>query len=136
MTKSQRRLVWKRARARCEYCQLPQACTSLPHELDHIRARKHHGPSTLRNVCLACAACNLYKGPNAAGYDPVTGALLPLFNPRHDKWSQHFAWRGATLIGKTPVGRATIDVLNINEQERVAHRAMLIKIGVFPWTKR
>jgi HNH endonuclease len=132
MTKSQRRQVWKRARGRCEYCQLPQAFTSLPHELDHIRAKKHHGASTLANVCLACAACNLYKGPNAAGYDPDTGALVPLFNPRRDKWSKHFAWRGPILIGKTTVGRTTIDVLKINEQERVAHRAILMKLGAFP----
>ncbi len=132
MTKSQRRQAWKRARGRCEYCRLPQACTSLPHELDHIRAQKHHGPSTLGNICLACAACNAHKGPNAAGYDPATGALVALFNPRQDKWSKHFSWRGAVLIGKTPVGRATIDVLKINEPQRVVHRDMLLSLGIFP----
>src|SRR6266446_3053573 len=102
MTKSQRRQAWKRARGRCEYCRLPQAC----------------------------AACNAHKGPNAAGYDPATGALVALFNPRQDKWSKHFSWRGAVLIGKTPVGRATIDVLKINEPQRVVHRDMLLSLGL------
>src|SRR5437588_11079064 len=130
MARSRRQQVWERASGRCEYCHLPQIYTVLPHELDHVRAQKHHGPSTLENLCLACAACNAAKGPNAAGYDPRTGELVPLFNPRKDEWKEHFSWQGAALMGKTPVGRTTIDVLRINSQERVEHRRMLIVLGV------
>ena len=36
-------LVWRRADARCEYCRLPQAASPLPHAIDHIIARQHHG---------------------------------------------------------------------------------------------
>jgi hypothetical protein len=57
--------------------------------------------------------------------------LVALFNPRQDKWSKHFAWRGPLLIGKTPVGRATIDVLKINQLERLVHREMLLNLGLF-----
>src|SRR5262249_38245662 len=116
---SRRRLIWERAESKCEYCQLRQVDTSLPHEIDHIRARKHRGPTTLNNTCLACAYCNAAKGPNAAGYDPTTDQLVALFNPRRDFWSDHFEWDGPVLIGKTPIGRATIDVLGINRPERV-----------------
>ncbi len=132
MAKSQRRRVAERARNRCEYCQMPQAYTSLPHELDHVRARKHHGRTSLRNLCWACAACNAAKGPNVAGYDPDTDELVPLFNPREDRWTEHFAWHGPRLVGKTPVARATIDVLRINDPERVSHRSTLIELGFFP----
>ncbi len=66
----------------------------LPHELDHIRAQKHHGPTTLRNLCLACAPCHAHKGSNAAGYDPEGNGLVPLFDPREDRWADHFAWDG------------------------------------------
>jgi hypothetical protein len=123
MAKSRRRQVRGRAHDRCEYCQLPQDCTVLPHEIDHIRAKKHHGRTTLDNLGWACADCNAHKGANAAGFDPDTGDLVPLFNPRRDAWADHFTWYGPMLRGKTAVGRATIDVLQINHPDRVATAA-------------
>ena len=131
MATSRRRQVRERAHDRCEYCALPQDCTVLPHAVDHIRARKHHGLTALDNLCWSCAD-NAHKGSNAAGYDPETGDLVPLFNPRCDTWEDHFAWDGPVLRGKTPVARATIDVLQINDPDRVEHRRLLIWLGLFP----
>jgi 5-methylcytosine-specific restriction endonuclease McrA len=48
------RLVWHRAQSRCEYCQLSQAFSPLPHAIDHIIARQHHGPTQAENLALAC----------------------------------------------------------------------------------
>jgi 5-methylcytosine-specific restriction endonuclease McrA len=129
MAASRRKQVRGRAGDRCEYCHLPQACSTLPHEIDHIRARKHRGPTTLQNTCWACAYCNNGKGSNAAGYDPQTDELVPLFNPRADRWDDHFAWKGPVLVGKSPIGRATIDVLRINNPGRVEHRRLLVAAG-------
>src|SRR5262245_11178787 len=126
MAKVRRRLVEQRARFTCEYCQLEQRFSLLRHQIDHVRASKHHGPNTMENTCLACAHCNAAKGPNVAGYDPLTGHLTPLFNPRVDGWSEHFRWDGAVLVGLTPAARATIDVLRINDFECVEQRAALI----------
>jgi hypothetical protein len=64
-----------------------------------------------------------------AGYDPETGVLVPLFNPRVDPWKEHFTWDGPVLLGLTPSGRATIDVLRINDRIRVEHRRRLIVAG-------
>lgn len=122
---SRRQQIWARAGGRCGYCQLAQADTSLPHEVDHIRARKHRGPTTLTNTCLACSYCNAAEGTNAAGYDPETDELVPRFNPRADAWPDHFEWDGPVLVGRTAVGRATIEVLGINRPERVGHRRLL-----------
>jgi hypothetical protein len=124
--------VRQRAKSRCEYCQLPQTCTVLPHEIDHILAQKHRGQTSLENLCLACAQCNASKGSNIAGYDPVTGKLTSLFNPRTHIWTEHFHWNGPTLVGTTPIARATISVLDINSPERVQHRRLLIAAGLFP----
>jgi len=132
MARFRRKLVWERAQYRCEYCHLPQIWSFLPHEIDHIRARKHHGPTTLHNTCLACACCNGAKGTNVAGYDPESGDLAPLFNPRVDLWSEHFVWEGPLLLGLTPQGRVTIDVLNINDPNRLEHRRLLLASG--DWT--
>ena len=132
MATFRRKLVWRRAKGCCEYCRLSQEFSVLPHEIDHIRAKKHHGPHTMENTCIACAHCNGAKSSNAAGYDSETDELVPLFNPRKDVWEDHFLWDGALLIGKTPVGRATIDVLNINDPICVAQREYLINAGLFP----
>ena len=129
MAKSGRQLVKERARRRCEYCHLPQECDVQPFQLDHIRAQKHSGATSPANLAWSCLPCNTFKGPNVAGYDPESTSLQPLFNPRQDVWSEHFAWNGPKLLGLTPVGRTTIDVLRINQPERVEHRRLLIAGG-------
>lgn len=125
------RLVWQRAHACCEYCRLPQACSNLTFEIDHI-AQKHGGRTIAANLALACYYCNNYKGPNISGADPRSRAIVRLFHPRRPTWKRHFRWNGPVLVGRTPIGRATISVLNINEAEAISTRAMLMVAGVFP----
>src|SRR4051794_29459007 len=115
-------LVWQRADAACEYCQLPQAYSTLTFEVDHIIARKHGGKTVQGNLALTCFYCNSYKGPNIAGIDPVTKKLTKLFHPRRHQWARHFRWDGPVLLGRTAIGRVTIFVLRINEPEAVALR--------------
>jgi len=124
-------LVIRRAGGRCEYCQLPQNVAETPFSVDHIIAEKHGGATVAGNLAWACFYCNTCKGPNIAGLDPVTGRLTRLFHPRTDAWRDHFEWHGAWLAGKTAVGRATVQVLNINEPEAVAVRDALMEEGAF-----
>jgi len=132
MARSRRQQVWERAYGCCEYCQLPQEHDPRPFHLDHIRPQKHDGPSVVENLALCCAACSLFKGPNPAGYDPETDVLHSLFNPRTQRWSDHFAWNKGILEGLTAIGRATIRVLRINDSLRIHHRLLLMELGVFP----
>jgi hypothetical protein len=88
--------------------------------------------TTLENTCLACAHCNGSKGSNVAGYDFETQELVRLFNPRTDSWNAHFLWQGPALIGKTAIGRATIDVLRINHPDNILQRKKLYEAGLFP----
>jgi hypothetical protein len=125
------REVRARANDTCEYCRMPQACDVLRFQIDHIVARKHGGSTSLKNLAIACYACNAFKGPNIAGIDPVSKQVVPLFHPRRDRWRDHFEWRGALLVGRTPSGRATIVVLQINLPQRVAVRKHLILEGAF-----
>jgi HNH endonuclease len=125
------RLVRSRARGRCEYCQLPQAIYRLTFPLDHINAEQHGGKTRSKNLALACPRCNRSKGPNIAGTDTFTRDIVRLFNPRLDHWSEHFRWRGPQLIGMTPIGRATIRVLAINDPEAIKVRRELMMEGAF-----
>jgi hypothetical protein len=126
------RLVWQRAQSRCEYCQLPQTSSPLPHAVDHIIARQHHGLTQAENLALACFFCNSYKGPNISGLNPLTGRAVRLFNPRKDRWNRHFAWNGPFLTGLTHTGRVTIGLLEINRPDAVEFREYLILDGSFP----
>jgi hypothetical protein len=123
--------VWGRANSRCEYCRLPQSCSLLPFEIDHIIAKKHGGKTTRKNLALACFYCNSFKGPNIAGLDPKGKKLVQVFNPRRHYWKRCFRWHGVRLVGRTPIGRATIVVLQLNNAEALALRASLIEEGSF-----
>jgi hypothetical protein len=125
-------LVWRRARNCCEYCQLPQDFSSVTFEIDHVIAMKHGGRTIATNLALSCFYCNSFKGSDIAGRDRRTRKLTPLFNPRRHKWDRHFRWNGPVLEGRTPVGRVTVAVLNINEPQAVAVRQALIEAGLFP----
>ena len=132
MDRQLRDQVWKRARSCCEYCHMPQEFEDAKHQFDHIIAEQHHGPTAAENLALACFPCNNHKGPNIAGYDLVTRQTISLFNPRTQSWSDHFEWQGTTLVGRTPIGRVTVDVLDINAPHRLAHREALMDEGVYP----
>ena len=125
-------LVWRRAEHRCEYCQLHRDFSYLPFEIDHVIARKHGGLTAAGNLALTCFYCNRHKGSNISGIDGRDGTIVRLFHPRRHKWSRHFRWDGPTLVGRTPIGRATVAVLNVNDPEAVATRAALIAAGLFP----
>jgi len=58
--------------------------------------------------------------------------LTPLFNPRRHRWARHFRWRGAYVIGRTPIGRVTVAVLNMNGEFLVRLRQALIEDRLFP----
>lgn len=126
MESSLEKEVRSRADGRCEYCHFPERLSELRHVIDHIIARQHKGATAAENLCLCCGRCNLHKGPNIAGIDPVSKELHRLFNPRVDAWGDHFTWMAAVLVGVTPIGRATIEVLQINEGRRLTTRNYLI----------
>jgi len=124
-------LVRQRANGRCEYCRLPQAASGVPFEIDHIISRHHRGRTVPGNLAESCIYCNGYKGPNISGLDPATGKLTPLFHPRRHKWSHHFRYDGGTLIGRTAIGRTTVEVLRINLLNLVELREVLMSDGLF-----
>jgi HNH endonuclease len=125
------RAVRERAGDACEYCRVPQAgFPAITFHVDHVVAVQHRGRMVLGNLALACVNCNNHKGPNIAGLDPRTGRLTRLFNPRRQRWGRHFRWDGARIVGRTAVGRVTVDVLNLNHGPMVELRAVLIEEGL------
>ena len=121
-----RRLVQARAGQACEYCGLHQRYSPLASlQIEHIIPRKHGGDDLPENLALAYIDCNLAKGSNIAGIDSQTGQTTELFHPRRQRWDEHFEWRGVYFVGKTAVGRTTIDVLRMNSDEQVQLRTAI-----------
>jgi 5-methylcytosine-specific restriction endonuclease McrA len=58
MTEDLKRQVRRRARYRCEYCQLPQSAWPVRHQVEHIIAEQHEGDDEPSNLALACAHWN------------------------------------------------------------------------------
>jgi hypothetical protein len=127
-----RALVRQRAGDRCEYCHLPEEFSELRFHIEHITPRQHGGRETTENLALACPECNFAKGPNLAALEPAGRKLVRLFNPRRDKWGQHFRSEDAHMVGKTPVGRATVALLKMNNADRLRIRSLLLELGVSP----
>ncbi len=126
-----RELVRQRARGRCEYCGFPEPYSVRPYHCDHVIARQHGGAAELENLAWACNHCNLHKGTNISGLDPATGQPTRLFHPRQDRWDDHFQWHGPLLLGRTVIGRVTVQLLVANDPLLVAVRAALMAEGVF-----
>jgi hypothetical protein len=78
--------------------------------------------------------CNRHKGTNLAGIDWQTSRtkLVRLINPRRHRWAYHFTWDGPRVVGRTSIGRVTVEVVAMNNPPRMALREQLITEGVFP----
>lgn len=121
-----RELVRIRAGNRCEYCVLPQEHSPFARfHIERIVPKQHGGSNDADNLALACNYCNLHEGPNLASLDPESGAMVPLFNPRTQNWREHFVVRGDLIVGRSPIGRATVRILDMNAAGQVELRRSL-----------
>ncbi len=106
----------------------------MPLVVDHILPRSLGGRDNLDNLCAACYRCNEHKGAKTHDIDPATGELVSLLNPRAHAWSEHLAWAngGTHIVGLTPIGRATVLALQLNNEYVVEARVLWIARGWHP----
>jgi hypothetical protein len=78
--------------------------------------------------------CNRHKGSKISGIDPQGNARVELFNPRTQVWDEHFRWSldGAQIVGLTPVGRATVAALQLNNELAAEVRRNWVLAGWHP----
>lgn len=128
-----REAVIRRAGNRCEYCQLPDQLQVGGFEIDHVQPRSRGGQSNLDNAALACPHCNAHKWAHTQGEDPESGRTVPLFNPRTQRWAEHFQWtegRSFEVTGISAQGRATVARLQMNTSDLVSIRRLLAELGI------
>ena len=129
-----RRQVAEEARYRCGYCMTQTLITGVAMQIEHIIPESLDGSSDRSNLWLACATCNLHKAARFSAVDPETMQVVALFNPREQQWSQHFVWadNGIYVSGITPIGRATVEALQMNNPHIVKSRLLWVAAGWHP----
>jgi HNH endonuclease len=129
-----KQLVFNRARGLCEYCRSQARFAIDPLVIDHIQPVSRGGKTIAENLALSCQTCNNYKYTKTEALDPVTNQSVSLFHPREMVWEKHFTWNEDVTqsIGITPVGRATLALLQINRDGVVNMRRVLTIMGYHP----
>jgi hypothetical protein len=124
--------VRARADARCQYCLMHESLQGATFHIEHVIPQCKGGSSDSENLVLACPGCNLHKASRITAIEPVTGEEVQLFHPTRQLWSEHFRFRGYQIEGSTPVGRATVNALNLNHPRRQRIREVEEAFGLFP----
>lgn len=122
-----RQEVEVRARGCCEYCRSQNRFSPDSFSVDHIIPISKGGQSESENLAFSCQGCNNHKYNYIDAIDPATGKKMALFHPRQHQWADHFAWNEdfSLVIGITPIGRATIQRLDLNRGGVVNLRGVL-----------
>ena len=134
VTEYVRQLVRERAGNRCEYCLCHQDYVFGRLQIDHVYPIAKGGLDTESNLCLACELWNQHKWIKTDDTDPRTGKRAALFDPRRQRWNDHFKWNteGTDIIGQTDSGCATINALKFNNDLAVTVRRNWVRAGWHP----
>ena len=127
-----RRFVAERAAGLCEYCLIHESDTFLGCQVDHIISEKHGGATRADNLAYACTFCNRAKGTDIGSMASGSGNFVRFFNPRSDRWADHFELFGAELRAFTDIGQATVRILAFNTLDRLQERQALVLVGRYP----
>ena len=127
-----RRLVVAQAEELCEYCLIAEEDTFFGCEADHIISEKHGGSTSEDNLALACVFCNQAKGSDVGSIHWETNAFVRFFNPRTDRWADHFELVDSEIKSTSPIGQVTEQILAFNSGERILERKSLQRMGRFP----
>ena len=127
-----REIVASRANFICEYCLLAEEDAYFKFQIEHIISRKHEGSSGLDNLALACVFCNRYKGSDIASLIPESNRLIRFYNPRTDRWHEHFRLNDVVVEPLTEIGEATIRILQINHDDQILEREVLNRRRRYP----
>ena len=118
----------------CAYCKTAESLTVAIFEVDHIEPQSAGGATVFGNLCLCCPTCNRYKASRQLVEDAMTEQLVSLFHPHQQEWQEHFSWSSdaTEIVGRSPIGRATIAALRMNRSQLVRVRRMWVAMGEHP----
>jgi hypothetical protein len=132
-TEAEKGIVSRRANHRCEYCRAPENVTGYAFHIEHVRSRAQGGEDNIDNYALSCMPCNRAKWHHLTGEDLQTGKQELLFDPRKHQWDEHFRVEKRIYVrGKTAIGRATENRLQMNQPRQLEARRLWLELDVYP----
>ena len=74
------------------------------------------------------------RSDHISGLAPASHEKALLFNPRKNGWSEHFDFDAEKfrLLGRTPIGRATIEQLRMNTSYQIEARKYWVEATLYP----
>ena len=86
------------------------------------------------NPALSYRACNLFKADHRQIVNDLTGEEVYQFSSRRCDWEEPFEGEADTarIVGKTPIGRATVTTLQMNRPHQLAARQRWKGLRLFP----
>ncbi len=132
--KAIRKKVLEQAQGMCEYCKSPRAYATELFTLDHIIPISKDGSNTANNLAYCCSGCNIFKSDIIVILADNEQEWITLYHPRTQDWSKHFAWSEdyKEIIGLTPSGRVTVELLRLNRNSLKNLREVLVVVGKHP----
>lgn len=126
--------VIERSGGCCEFCRAQLRFSPNSFHVEHHIPLSRGGANTIDNLTLACPQCNLHKATKTEAIDPVSEQVVPLFHPRQMDWFEHFVWSDDTtqMLGVTPTGRATVELLQTNRENLINLRQVLRQLNLHP----
>jgi hypothetical protein len=132
ITAELRRFVIARAEGICEYCLIAAEDTYLGCQVNHIISEKHGGPTDADNLAYACVFCNRAKGSDIGSTHWESGHFARFYNPRIDRWDEHFNLSGSKIDGLTQIGAVTALILEMNHPNRILEHRTLREDNRYP----
>lgn len=132
-----KRKIREQARFRCGYCLCDEVLIGMPMEFEHLLPLASGGDTIENNLWLSCRRCNEAKGKQTEAIDSEISNLVALFNPREQRWDEHFRWNpnGTEIVGISSIGRATVVALKLNNPVIVVTRRLWVSAGWWPPTE-
>ncbi|MGE0084470.1 MAG: HNH endonuclease [Desulfococcaceae bacterium] len=127
-----REFVAERAEYLCEYCLIHENDTYMGCETDHIISLKHGGKSEADNLAYPYSFCNRHKGSDIGSVIIGSNEFIRFYNPRKDRWTDHFQLDGSVIRPLTKIGEVTCRIFLFNSPERIMERESLIDICRYP----
>ncbi|NUO02993.1 MAG: HNH endonuclease [Saprospiraceae bacterium] len=102
---------------KCCYCECHIREESKYMEVEHFFAKRWHETQVLEwtNLLPACKRCNVRKSDHDCAIEPI---IHPVQNDPRD----HLKWRAYRFYDKTQLGKRTIDVVDLNDLERLVKK--------------
>ena len=129
-----RKAILQLSHGYCEYCILPSNFSTDFFHYEHIVPLSLDGKTELGNLARSCGICNINKRDKIQHIDPLSQQVMRLYHPRQDTWKEHFQWSDDDLhiVGISPIGRATIDLLKMNRIDAINLRKLLKMVDLHP----